>query len=159
MKRVEWDNVTVFRKDWENGGTSYRCSLSGHPWNAQLRQADKRWISLWHTLKFPAGTNIPDRAKINLRGIEFPEERNFQGQQVVAPRVNVEYFEIVGQPNYQQPPQQNYQQQNQPQQCFNNGNGQQNGFNQPQQVQNGFQQQQGFTTMGFDDVTDDDIPF
>lgn len=132
-KRVEWLNVRVFRKDWEDGGVSYTASMSGHPWNKERKQADERWISLWHQLQFPQGQGVPDRTVINLRGNEYPQERyNKQtGQSEVVPKIIIEQFEVVSQGvqqnqgfNHNQGFQQNNQQNNFGQQQ----NNQQNNF-------------------------------
>lgn len=166
-KRIEWMGVTVYRKDWQSGGTSYRAQISGHPWNAEQRCAEDRWISIWHTLRFPQGTEIPDRAVLNIRGNERPTERiNRQtGMAEIYPTVWVSEYEIVGQQNPPQTAPQNapqgFNQQNQGfgQQAQNNaqtgGQGFSQGFQQNTQQNNGFGQGNPVT---FDEI-DTDIPF
>lgn len=146
-KRVEWLNVRVFRKDWEDGGVSYTASMSGHPWNKERKQADERWISLWHQLQFPQGQGVPDRTVINLRGNEYPQERyNGQaGKYEVVPKIIIEQFEVVSQGVQQ-----------------NQGFNQNQGFQQNQQQTQGFQQNQQQNNQqnnfGWEEIQGD-IPF
>lgn len=138
-KKVEWLGVRVFRRDWENGGTTYSCSLNDRPWNKDTRQRDEsRWISIWHTLRFKQGVEIPHKAIINLRGNEKPTERFVQGQAQVTPVIWVDQYEIVSQPQNQQ----------------NDFNQQQGGFNNQQSNQ----QQNSFGEYGFEQI-EEDIPF